>query len=163
MNGLNGETAFLVKDVLVGKYDGRAVGESRNGHVTVTVRMEWLTRQDEYETIAHELVRRPLDFAIMTHRGADTAMFEHMVDYARGFDPARVQELARLAAYHLPSMKAGCVHQSGVNKAPCPVTGYRWGSAWLVEPLPDGFLERVKAVFADVRFKPGQRYDGPMA
>lgn len=49
--------------------------------------------------------------------------------------------------WHLNEMQAGCVHQGrparleggGVDLQsvpPCPHTGYRYGSAWLVRPLP---------------------------
>lgn len=41
--------------------------------------------------------------------------------------------------WHLNDMHAGCRHQedAGDDAPPCPVTGYHWGSAWLVEPPTD--------------------------
>lgn len=57
--------------------------------------------------------------------------------------------------WHLNTMRAGCAHQpkSSIvyenkpyrrvdleNTPRCPVTGYKWGSAWLAEPIPDDVL-----------------------
>lgn len=58
---------------------------------------------------------------------------------------AAVEEL--WADWHLNDMQAGCAHQEVVYEdapyyrpsldatLPCPVTGYRYGSAWLHKPL----------------------------
>ena len=68
-----------------------------------------------------------------------------------------VRQLATLAErWHLNAMKAGCAHQDVVWEdsnygrrpslkltAPCPVTGYRYGTAWLAEPLPADVLVQV--------------------
>lgn len=45
---------------------------------------------------------------------------------------------------HLNDMRAGCEHQRAMGwksydehpSEPCPVCGYKYGTAWLVEPLP---------------------------
>jgi hypothetical protein len=55
--------------------------------------------------------------------------------------------------WHLNDLSAGCVHQEVVWEdgrygrqpsltatEPCPETGYRYGSAWLVEPLPEDVI-----------------------
>lgn len=31
----------------------------------------------------------------------------------------------------------------------CPVTGYRWGSAWLFEPVPPGILDELRRMFRE--------------
>lgn len=56
--------------------------------------------------------------------------------------------------WHLNSMRGACAHQAvstttqGRRTAsPCPVSGYRYGSAWLAEPLEAGVEERVAELF----------------
>ena len=174
--GLNGETAFKVEDVLVGYVPGEAYGYQRKLQVTVSVRMEWLDRQDEYETVDHESVIRPLDFAITTsvwqpsrhdivQGGATVEPLQEVLqsgDFAAGWDARKVQTLLDLAPWHLNSATAGCAHQAVIYAPdrygreapsldltpPCPVTGYRYGHAWLIRPLPDGFLPQVQVLFA---------------
>ena len=53
--------------------------------------------------------------------------------------------------WHLNSMRAGCEHQRNSGREfevgePCPVCGYRYGSAWLREEVPQdviGWLESL--------------------
>jgi hypothetical protein len=161
--GLNGKPVFAAEDVPVGRIDGGDYGYRRSLLVTVSVRMEERTRRDSYETVNHDQVSRPLDFSIMTgvwnpnrsdivSGGATVEPLRELVSFERGFDAESARKLADLGAYHLSGMRAGCAHQkrdAGLDSAACPVTGYKWGSAWLVQPLPSGFLERVKALFKD--------------
>jgi hypothetical protein len=157
--GLNGETVFAAKDVTVG-YKGR-------NPVTVSVRMERLDRRDAYETVDHQQVARPLDFSLTSdvwkvnrsdiiEGGATVEPLRQITRYADGWDAAKVRELIALAPWHLNAMTAGCAHQEPVmtggrpdldRTSPCPVTGYKYGSAWLVRPLPDGLAEKVRALF----------------
>lgn len=77
--------------------------------------------------------------------------------YAPGWDEAKVTALIESAAWHLNSMTAGCAHQEPVmdarggfdldRTAPCPVTGYKFGHAWLVRLLPDGFADHIISLF----------------
>lgn len=68
-----------------------------------------------------------------------------------------LQELTELAdmwdRWHLNDMRAGCVHQTPskgdarhqlTTTPPCPETGYRWGHAWLYEPLPVDVVEQAR-------------------
>ncbi len=64
--------------------------------------------------------------------------------------------------WHLNSMNAGCKHQSAtlglsnyieeynelaaIETAKCP-NGYKYGSKWLVEPLPQAVIDRIISVF----------------
>lgn len=169
--GLNGETAFKAEGVLVGYTPGEAYGYKRKLQVTVSVRMEWLDRQDEYETVDHEAAIRPLDFAITTDvwqpghgdivsGGATVEPLREVLqsgDYAPGWDAGKVQTLLDLAPWHLNGMTAGCAHQTPVLDSngrpdldatePCPLTGYRYGHAWLVRLLPDGFDQQIRGLF----------------
>lgn len=36
-------------------------------------------------------------------------------------------------------------HPEGLLGKPCPTCGYRYGSAWRTEPLPEGVIEEVKS------------------
>jgi hypothetical protein len=76
---------------------------------------------------------------------------------APGADPADVRLIVDVwERWHLNAMRAGCAHvkaAEGVlstrerldNTPPCPITGYRWGSAWLYEPLPGSVVEELTA------------------
>lgn len=95
----------------------------------------------------------------------DASSWGQIVDAVRGVrrryslrnDPAPAvsdADIRRLAdiwdRWHLNDMKAGCRHHVAVPRDsslgstvevpsvgdPCPITGYRYGSAWLIEPLP---------------------------
>lgn len=56
------------------------------------------------------------------------------------------------ARWHLNGMRAGCRHQGGPSREigeVCPFDGYRYGSAWLIDPLTlDGALDIVRAMDA---------------
>jgi len=170
--GLNGEIAFQAKDVTIGYVPGTPYGYKRDLKVTAEVRMEYLTRQDTYETTSHKRVSRPLDFAITTavwqpsgrdwtSGGATLEPLAEITRYAPGWDAGKVAELIKLGQHHLNGMTAGCDHQEivwehdrygrrvpSLDRTPaCPVTGYRYGHAWLVRELPEGFLARIRALF----------------
>lgn len=174
--GLNGETVFKAEDVPVGYVAGAPYGYKRKLRVTVDVRMEALDRQDSYETTSHDHVSRPLDFAITTSvwrpdlrdsvaGGATVEPLREVIesgDYADGWDAGQVQTLLRLAPWHLNSMSAACDHQHVIYAPdqygrevpsldltePCPLTGYKYSHAWLVRPLPDGFEQQIRGLFA---------------
>jgi hypothetical protein len=52
--------------------------------------------------------------------------------------------LAIWREYHLNELTSHCIHQDKAIKwdkvEPCPITGYRAGSAWLYSPVPDSVL-----------------------
>jgi hypothetical protein len=65
-------------------------------------------------------------------------------------DDPRVQRIVKVwRRWHLNDMRAGCEHQRaegghGVGDV-CPIDGYRYGSAWLYEELPDKIIAEVKS------------------
>lgn len=160
VRGLNGETVLKLEDVLVGYVSGEPYGYKRPLRLTVSATMERLDRQDAYQTTDHRQVSRPLDLAITygiwQPSGADVAATGAGVaealgglgKYARGWDAVKVAELLELSTWHLNAMSAGCDHQE-TSHEPCPETGYRYGSAWLVRELPEGFEARVRALFGE--------------
>lgn len=55
--------------------------------------------------------------------------------------------------WHLNNLRAGCVHQRRLEwnakdhlNQPCPACGYRYGNAWLFEPVPDSVIEWLFAL-----------------
>lgn len=72
-------------------------------------------------------------------------------------------ELCRLwKRWHLNDMRAGCAHQgqpryTATGSAdldsvePCPKTGYRYGSAWLVEVIPQSELDAIGTMVQSLR------------
>lgn len=81
---------------------------------------------------------------------------------ATGWSVEDVRKLADLwDEWHLNAMQAGCAHQTPVyedgrygrrvdldNTPACPVTGYKYGSAWLTRPLPDEVAAWVSERFS---------------
>lgn len=165
-NGMNGTIMLNTSSagLTVGTVPGAAYGYKRDLRVTVHVRIERLERAETYDTVTHEQVRLPLELSVTTHVWrpddqdivAGGATREPLREVAAHGTPSRfwtVESLLRMAElgdwWHLNSMRAGCVHQEAVYEdgphgrrvdldatRRCPVTGYRYGSAWLIEPLP---------------------------
>lgn len=181
-NGYNGTILYAARDVPVGNIPGNDYGYRQSLPVTVNVRIEQLERQSTYETVDHQQISNPLDFAITSdiwqpQRGdiieggatvepltkvIKSVLHGHSGRYARGMNRATVEALVSLEEWHLNAMTAGCSHQTVVWEdepyrqpsltltKPCPITGYRYGHAWLVRPLPDDLVDRVRALFAEV-------------
>lgn len=160
-DGYNGHKVFNAKDVPVGRIAGDEYGYKNNLLVTVSVRMERQARQEEYETVNHDMVEEPLDFSITTSvwmpnrsdivaGGATMEPLKYLVKYENGFNETTAWRLVVMDYWHGNGMRPGCAHQkrdAGLDSPKCRESGYRWGSKWLVEPLPDGFLEEVQSIF----------------
>lgn len=160
-DGLHSERVFSAENILVGRCPGEPYGYKQVLPVTVSVCMERLSGREACQTVNHEKIARPLQFTITTEvwqpQRGDTVSSGITVEpllevtrFAKGYDEDKLIELARLGRWHMNTMSAACAHQArsaGLDSAPCPVTGYQWGHAWLVRPLPDGFLDKVKALF----------------
>lgn len=71
---------------------------------------------------------------------------------------ADIASLIRIwSRWHLNDMKPGCAHQDASELPPdydsrkhlvCEASGYRYGNAWLYEPLPAEVLDEVKRLQA---------------
>jgi hypothetical protein len=74
------------------------------------------------------------------------------IDYADGrpvrTDARRLAEIGE--RWQLNDMRAGCVHMGAGDHTGevCPESGYRWGSAWLVEEIPAEVLGEVSGIVA---------------
>lgn len=96
--------------------------------------------------------------------GQISGMLGMITEPEDGINPNRIGELWE--RWHLNGMRAGCAHQPDMVKrahdagispldqsgwmldnAPrCPETGYKWGSAWLVEYVPEDVLRELEAI-----------------
>jgi hypothetical protein len=94
--------------------------------------------------------------------GQCTEVLRELVKLAPGFTREDIQALADLhETSHLNDMQAACDHQvipelpedvNALNRTswlldnvrPCPLTGYRYGHAWLLRTIPGLTTQRVR-------------------
>jgi hypothetical protein len=103
-------------------------------------------------------------------RYADMVSGGQNIDDVRAIGSTRAKRIADLwDRWHLNGMRAACVHQAAaaaeiqaaakmrgyaqdrerwaaLSALPCP-EGYRYGSAWLYEPVPDDVLAELRHLF----------------
>jgi hypothetical protein len=163
-------TILKIENLFVGTVSGDKYGYKRNLRVTIDVEIERTGR--DAETIHHLPAEDPPRFSISggvwnpnrtdyISYGQITDVLAELTTYAPGFDAGKAAKLAALwERWHLNDMRAGCVHQGEPayrqgrygpevdlsSVPPCPETGYRYGSAWLVEELPEGFEAELRAL-----------------
>lgn len=148
----------IARNVLVGRND---MGEK------YYLNIELVTNFRECETVNHEKITNPqwLSFtgygvsprgSLQYDRGVFSAgqndrMLLEITKPAEGFTLDSIREIYNLwQEWHLNDMKSHCAHQDKAvawdEVAPCPVTGYKAGSAWLTKPLPAEIIEQVSAL-----------------
>lgn len=126
------------------------------------------------QTVNHKIV--PLDaveisvtFDLISYRcrevtacGASRDEFRRITKPAKGLTVGEIHRLADLGdKWHLNGMQAGCVHQTVVwedhkyGRRPsleltpaCPLTGYKYGHAWLSEIVPSNVIAELEAFMA---------------
>lgn len=121
----------------------------------------------KWQTVTHGTVENPLCLSFMgqvyekgarrgypSHAGQIQDALDAITVPAPGWTLDEVAEVHRIwNDWHLNTLNAACVHQTepsqGDDPEPCPVTGYRYGHGWLVNPLPDAVVERVAYLFRD--------------
>lgn len=103
-------------------------------------------------------------------RYADMDSAGQIIEELRKVGTARAARIAELwDRWHLNGMRAACIHQregaadiyrrmpdyaqdadrwAELRALDCP-EGYAYGSAWLVEPIPDGVLAELRALLFD--------------
>lgn len=153
------------KDVFVGRTtDGTRI------YVDMTVRE--LDRLDS-QTVNHEEITNYVEFTmsglgVAKHcRNASSAgqMLEDLMSIkspVKGLTRAEIREMHALwSRWHLNGMKAGCVHMEADAEigTVCPETGYRYGYAWLIEPIPADTLARMNELIDKLNSLP-ERYNG---
>ncbi len=148
------------------KFNRVLVGRTEDGS-RIYVDAELRTTDREVQTTAHEITN--LQRFSMT---GDAVAYRCKEPYSCGQNlyellnvtkPVKGITLEDLKAlhdawdtYHLNDMKALCDHQTAIYEdttygkrldldaiGPCPVSGYKPGSAWLATAVPDDVLERV--------------------
>lgn len=112
----------------------------------------------DWQTVDHEPITNPLRFTLtfdvvgptgrlLAFGAMGLAGFDE-VTATRRASSTTFAALRNLVDWHLNDLQAGCAHQTVVYESspygprpslqdtvPCPLTGYRYGSAWLVRPL----------------------------
>jgi hypothetical protein len=140
-------------------YLGRLPGGEK-----VYVHLQLAEHSEVKQSIEHEPVSCYVQLSITGHtrlpgrRGwesggqiVDTVVeLAHEGELAQGLTPELLLHLVTVwRAWHLNGLRAGCLHQhvayeysssgakqlSTTNTETCPLSGYRYGSAWLVRPL----------------------------
>lgn len=136
--------------------------------VTLSLRQD--KRKGEATSIEHVKIPRPLTLSVMggtVDRRRDFESCGQVVDHLRTTVPdpksswtqADIDSLVAIwERWHLNDLNAGCVHQPPEsivyetnshygyrqpdleNTPRCPETGYKWGSDWLAEVVPDDVL-----------------------
>lgn len=107
------------------------------------------------ETVAHD-TSLPYGYVRVSIVGEVAPKGVRFGTNASGYGQVREDMPSRLrrvwARWHLNDMRAGCTHQGGPSRVigePCPFTGYRYGHAWLVDPLTlSGALDILRAMDA---------------
>lgn len=173
IDGLNGYTVAKAKDIPVGRIPGEDYGYKRDLVVTVSIRMErnprFATTVDHAPIVDHldfsitTSVWRP-DRTDIVSGGATIDPLLQVIAHGRyedGWDAESVAELVALAPWHLNALTAACSHMDAdtlvrepdgfgrtriaCGKAnTCPESGYTYGAAWLVRPLPSTVLDTVR-------------------
>lgn len=152
-------TSFSVKDVAIGRIKGEGI-------VRIDARLEYKTQQAPYTTVEHEGLPGFWEFAVSGSIWARTNSSDcHTAgqicdDVARLNTPLARRLVALWRAWHLNGMQAGCAHQGKPamngpsydldSVAPCELSGYRFGRAWLVKPIPADVFAEMQAVIAEL-------------
>jgi hypothetical protein len=146
---------------------GRNTAERTRFFVKIELRQEpGSGRQTiEHEPVPDTYIELSMTYEEVNHRGefeSGGAGWDWDVDSpAPGWTPEQIAELAAIGKrWHLNGLKAGCAHQrveyetdpyggrrpSLTETKPCPHTDYRYGSAWLVELLPQDVIDRIRQI-----------------
>ena len=144
---------------------------------TVTVDVKLVRMTGAFTTTDHDTIEHPLYLSIVGDvrgPGRSTVTTGQCVDEVQRvtrFDPAWDTERAASLVevwhrWHLNDMRPGCAHQTPIGDTPgerldrtpaCEQTGYRWGSAWLVEPLPAEVIDWAHGLGVAIKEPTGAR------
>lgn len=133
--------------------------------LVITVELQPMQRPEDFQTVEHEPTPADALAVSVTHEffrrdrsrssgswllscGASTPDIPADATWDAGWNAERYTVLQQMAErWHLNGLNAGCVHQTVVWEdapyrrpsltltEPCPVTGYKYGHAWLTDPL----------------------------
>lgn len=141
---------------------GRTEGGNR---LFVSIDLSTIEPDGSTETVRHQFVTEPYRLLTITGAVVDKSgkwdrcgqVVDQVMIARNGWDAGKRYLLYRLwHTWHLNDMRAACDHQSVIWEdsdygrrpsldltSPCPLTGYRYGSAWLLDPLNEATLEAV--------------------
>lgn len=165
-NGLNGDILLNTAEdtgVLLGRVPGEPYGYDGRLRLSVNIRVEELLRREVYETTEHDMVERPLSFAmsaqvwrpdlgdIVCSAPGGSLLMESLYDGDWLVPTEQVLTLASLGErWHLNDMPIlwkkhprYSYSQLNLEGPRCPITDYKLGSAWLIEELPPHFMDRL--------------------
>lgn len=148
-------SGIILRDVRIGRIE-------REGWVDIDAKLTWVG--SPMTTIDHQVVDGYWRFSVSATLWAQT---DSPDCYAAGQCIDEVRKLPRAQTlcdlwerWHLNDMRAGCAHQTPAYLPgggydldavpPCPETGYRFGHAWLLEPIPDDERERIVTVLSQL-------------
>lgn len=140
----------------------RFLGRLDDGdRVHVTVELRETTAAAPYQTITHTSITDLVELSVTgtltrkhsSHPYGFGQCHDAAADIVRPADGVTVADCKRFAElakrWHLNAMRAACAHQTVVWEdsnygrrpsltltEPCPITGYKYGHAWLAEALP---------------------------
>jgi len=132
-------------------------GNSRKD-CSCTLTVELRERNGQFTTTDHRIIKQYMELsicgAVWDRRAYDCLTCGQCADTIREHfqHDVRVQRICDVwDRWHLNGLNAGCVHQKTgdydkeeIRNQVCPETGYRYGSAWLVEELPQDIIDEVK-------------------
>lgn len=154
------------------------LGTTTDGEYIV-VDFELRAESGEHQTIDHGTIVDPLTvslsgdvcvnrFGRVDYLGGGQIIGElaRITKPAPGWTLEEVRELAKLwDRWHLNTMRAGCAHMDpatlvreddgyggtriSTKENACPETGYRYGHAWLTEPVPADVVGRLEHLMRD--------------
>lgn len=142
---------YASREILVGR-----VGAGRR-KLNVFVELRLARRDVQMQTVTHEWVTGAWELSLSGHTVSTRSTRDtwessgQIAQTVREIGTAQAVELAQLwQRWQLNTLTAGCAHQVG-TKAPCPVTGYRYGHAWLLRELPSAVVARVLELLEQAR------------
>jgi hypothetical protein len=148
------------------------IGSIDTGYATravVTVEVEWSPPGDDsdhpatsdgrlsFSAYAKRLRARDIDTGGQMQDELRHVVLEHALDFAPPWDEASVLALLDLwDRWHLNDMRVGCEHQRALGwrsydahpSEPCPTCGFKFGTRWLSEPVPDHVLDALRGMHA---------------
>lgn len=121
----------------------------------------------EKETIDHQIVKK---YKVLTISGF--ARKNRLSDYAYAgqiqdelnnknvrrwlISKEKIKELLEIwDEYHLNDLTPGCIHQKignyedpKIQNQVCPITGYKYGTKWLLRVLPNNIEQKLKEILS---------------
>lgn len=173
-------TEDSVKDFLIGRWTADEGNLGKAGYrMEVDFGLRHHTGR-EWTTIEHETITDYWEFSASggLWRSGSEDTFGQILHHLSDLDPDRlapgwtkVTDVRSLRTiwerWHLNGMKAACAHMTSdvlvyepdgyggqrisCSGTVCPETGYTYGKAWLVEPLPDDVITEVRRLLALAR------------